>query len=231
MIQKTSQRQLNAVLAGKTPPRPTTSTTASDGPADWGQWVRDRHYSLEVSQHPIRARMCGFGDKDRRPLAPAAVAKMIVRRDDNSIVDVDDIDVDFFVVTVDLWSADGTQEMNLVLHPSSADRYLPAHIVKPRKPRGINIPERPAKDTNTPTRQNRPSPYPTSTERPNRIPNSGTGPGHGGGSGGFTLRPIDPTPLLTTTSTFNSYFPQASDPWSATSSEPTTPWPFSNQPS
>lgn len=48
--------------------------------------------------------MCGFGDKvrhfmalahslihsqDRRPLAPAAVAKMIVRREDDSIVDVE----------------------------------------------------------------------------------------------------------------------------------------------
>lgn len=27
--------------------------------------------------------------KDRRPLAPAAVAKMVVRREDNSIVDVE----------------------------------------------------------------------------------------------------------------------------------------------
>jgi Velvet factor len=66
--------------------------------------VRFRFYSLEVSQQPIRARMCGFGDKvsslssmgtlislgmhiqDRRPLAPAAVAKMIVRTEDNNIV-------------------------------------------------------------------------------------------------------------------------------------------------
>ena len=68
-----------------------------------------RYYSLEVVQHPIRARMCGFGDKvcymnpfharyahpaaallqDRRPLAPAAVAKMVVHREDHSIVDVE----------------------------------------------------------------------------------------------------------------------------------------------
>ena len=44
-----------------------------------------------------------------------------------------DIDVAFFVVTVDLWSADGKQEMNLVLHPSSADRYVPTHVSKPRR--------------------------------------------------------------------------------------------------
>ncbi|KAG6336583.1 hypothetical protein ID866_2492 [Astraeus odoratus] len=70
--------------------------------------------------------MCGFGDKDRRPLAPAVVAKMIVRREDNSIINVDEVDCSFFLVTVDLWSADGKREMNLVLHPSStADRYVP----------------------------------------------------------------------------------------------------------
>ena len=64
-----------------------------------------RHYSLEVVQHPLRARMCGFGDKasyrpstliqyltgvqDRRPLAPAAVAKMLVRRQDDTVVDAE----------------------------------------------------------------------------------------------------------------------------------------------
>ncbi|KIM68943.1 hypothetical protein SCLCIDRAFT_1209162 [Scleroderma citrinum Foug A] len=70
--------------------------------------------------------MCGFGDKDRRPLAPAVVAKMIVRREDNSIVDVDEVDCSFFLVTVDLWSADSVREMNLVMHPSSpADRCAP----------------------------------------------------------------------------------------------------------
>ena len=26
-------------------------------------FVYPRHYSLEIVQHPIRARMCGFGDK------------------------------------------------------------------------------------------------------------------------------------------------------------------------
>ncbi|PAV21332.1 developmental regulator [Pyrrhoderma noxium] len=122
--------------------RPSSSATAfkrdtcdgSEGSEQtWGSWYNDKHYSLEVIQHPIRARMCGFGDKDRRPLAPAAVAKMIVKSEDDSLVSVDDIDVAFFVVTVDLWSADGKQEMNLVLHPSSADRYVPTHVSKPRR--------------------------------------------------------------------------------------------------
>jgi len=198
-IQKTSQRQLNAVLAQ---PR------YADAPDAWGQWVRDRHYSLEVSQHPIRARMCGFGDKDRRPLAPAAVAKMIVRREDNSLVDTDDVDIDFFVVTVDLWSADGREEMNLVLHPSSADRYLPAHLIKPRKPRGITIPEKPA----ALVRSSRPYPNPSDHLRSptNHTP---------GDSARLTLRPIDPMPPLLTPASTTSYtsYPfsvVSSDPWS-----------------
>ncbi|KAF9651073.1 hypothetical protein BDM02DRAFT_3111084 [Thelephora ganbajun] len=110
--------------------RPTTngatSTNQTGGCREsWGKWVGRRHYSLEIVQHPIRARMCGFGDKDRRPLAPAAVAKLVVRRDDDTIVDVDEIDYTFFLATVDLWSEDGKQEMNLVLHPTSSDRSVP----------------------------------------------------------------------------------------------------------
>ncbi|KAG9317352.1 velvet factor [Chiua virens] len=118
----------------------------------WGQWYGRKHYSLQVVQHPLRARMCGFGDKvgplpsplhrvltpskDRRPLAPAAVAKMVVRREDNSLVDVDELDSSFFLVTVDLWSADGKREMNLVLHPSSTtDRYISSMAAKQRKHR------------------------------------------------------------------------------------------------
>ncbi|TBU33125.1 velvet factor-domain-containing protein [Dichomitus squalens] len=127
MIQKTNAR------SGSTSTAPGRQTSSSDGPETWGQWSGRKHYSLEVVQHPIRARMCGFGDKDRRPLAPAAVAKMIVRKEDGSLVDVDDIDCSFFLVTVDLWSSDGKHEMNLVLHPTSADRYVPANTPKGKR--------------------------------------------------------------------------------------------------
>ncbi|TFY59154.1 hypothetical protein EVG20_g7890 [Dentipellis fragilis] len=71
--------------------------------------------------------------RDRRPLAPAAVAKMVVRREDDSIVDEDDIDCSFFLVTADLWSSDGKREMNLVLHPTSSDRYITTHTPKRRR--------------------------------------------------------------------------------------------------
>ncbi|KAF8514811.1 velvet factor [Hysterangium stoloniferum] len=200
MIQKTTQRQLNAVLGQ------TQRGTALDGPEQWSQWVRDRHYSLEVNQHPIRARMCGFGDKDRRPLAPAAVAKMVVRREDNSIVDVDDVDVDFFVVTVDLWSADGKQEMNLIRHPSSTDRCLPVHVTKSRK-RGSTVDKPP-----------RPSPYPTPLERPLSLITEYIDIGI------FNNR-MQPTPLLASSPSYNNYqFPSSSNGWSAATTDPS--WSF-----
>ncbi|KAG6889230.1 hypothetical protein C0992_005925 [Termitomyces sp. T32_za158] len=128
MIQQTNPRQLDSTVTSLR-----QRQAALNGPEEWGLWQGQRHYSLEVVQNPLRARMCGFGDKDRRPLAPAAVAKMVVKNEDDTIVDVDDVECSFFLVTVDLWSADGTQEMNLVLHPSSTDRFVPAHTTKTRR--------------------------------------------------------------------------------------------------
>ena len=44
-----------------------------------------------------------------------------------------EVDCSFFLVTVDLWSADGKHEMNLVLHPTSSDRYIPATAPKVKR--------------------------------------------------------------------------------------------------
>ncbi|KXN92292.1 hypothetical protein AN958_08523 [Leucoagaricus sp. SymC.cos] len=136
MIQQTNRESRRPPAS----PGPSTQQDPdADGPEIWGKWAGQKHYSLEVVQHPLRARMCGFGDKDRRPLAPAAVVKMVVRTQDDKVVDVDDIDWSFFLVLVDLWSADGKQEMNLVLHPSSADRYMPIPSSKNNRRRGTSI--------------------------------------------------------------------------------------------
>jgi hypothetical protein len=45
-----------------------------------------------------------------------------------------EIDCSFFVVTADLWSSDGHSERNLVLHPTSSDRYSAAQAPKKRRP-------------------------------------------------------------------------------------------------
>ncbi|KAG9015540.1 hypothetical protein FRB94_000145 [Tulasnella sp. JGI-2019a] len=120
-------------MASQPAPQAPTSTTGAGSSTinpnlNWGKWERSngsgpmRHYSLDVVQHPIRARMCGFGDKDRRPLAPAAIAKMIVRDEHNNLLAVDEVDIDFFLVTCDLWSHDGLTEVNLVRNPAAASR-------------------------------------------------------------------------------------------------------------
>ncbi|KAG0278240.1 hypothetical protein BGZ96_002486, partial [Linnemannia gamsii] len=44
------------------------------------------HYSLEIVQQPLRARMCGFGNKDRRNITPAPVLKLIASLPDGRIV-------------------------------------------------------------------------------------------------------------------------------------------------
>jgi len=51
----------------------------------------------------------------------------------NSFILFSDIDCSFFLVTADLWSADGKREMNLVLHPTSSDRYITTHVPKRRR--------------------------------------------------------------------------------------------------
>jgi len=129
MIRKLNGRRGSSALA---PHREGTSD--ADGPETWGSWFNRRFYSLEVVQEPIRARMCGFGDKDRRPLAPATVVKLVIKNEDQTLVNDDDIDCSFFVVTADLWSPDGKLDRNLVLHPTSSDRYSAAHAPKKRRP-------------------------------------------------------------------------------------------------
>jgi hypothetical protein len=77
-------------------------------------------WALDVVQQPIRARMCGFGDKDRRPITPPPCIRLIVM-DANTKreVDINSLDTAFFVLTVDLWNVEATKEVNLVAHTHS----------------------------------------------------------------------------------------------------------------
>ncbi|PGG97115.1 hypothetical protein AJ80_09735 [Polytolypa hystricis UAMH7299] len=80
-----------------------------------------RIYSLEVAQQPIRARMCGFGDKDRRPITPPPCVRLVIRdAATNKEIDINEIDTTFFVLTVDLWNAAGSREVNLVRHSATS---------------------------------------------------------------------------------------------------------------
>jgi Velvet factor len=79
-------------------------------------------WALDVVQQPIRARMCGFGDKDRRPITPPPCIRLIVMdANTKQEVDINSLDTAFFVLTVDLWNVEATKEVNLVAHiPSNA---------------------------------------------------------------------------------------------------------------
>ncbi|KAI5378000.1 hypothetical protein J4E82_003382 [Alternaria postmessia] len=71
-----------------------------------------KKYELSVEQQPIRARMCGFGDKDRRPITPPPCIRLVVI--DNQTgreVDFQDIDSTYFVLMVDLFDAAGQYQM------------------------------------------------------------------------------------------------------------------------
>ncbi|QRV73007.1 velvet factor [Ceratobasidium sp. AG-Ba] len=138
----------------------------------WGKWQGNLRYSLEVVQHPLRARI---------PLAPAAVAKMVVQRQDDSIVDADEIDIAFFLVTVDLWSDSGTEEMNLVLHPSSGGHatssYSSRRIKRPPTTSYNIPPPATAYDSQQPSTSAAPTAYPPRQENvyPPRGPDDGSG--------------------------------------------------------
>ncbi|KAI4103310.1 MAG: hypothetical protein L6R37_003871 [Teloschistes peruensis] len=97
---------------GNTTPEPAPTSTIVDG----------RKYSLEISQEPIRARMCGFGDKDRRPITPPPCIRLVVRDASPPFdpIDINNIDTSFFVLTVDLWNEKGNAEVNLVRHSQTS---------------------------------------------------------------------------------------------------------------
>ncbi|KAL4866088.1 hypothetical protein BDV12DRAFT_199527 [Aspergillus spectabilis] len=81
----------------------------------------DRIWSLQVVQQPIRARMCGFGDKDRRPITPPPCIRLVVRdAQTEKEVDINEMDTTFYVIMADLWSGDGSQEVNLVKHSATS---------------------------------------------------------------------------------------------------------------
>lgn len=89
-----------------------------------------REWALEVPQQPIRARMCGFGDKDRRPITPPPCVRLIVRDPiTGREIDAQDINISFFVITVDLWDEEAQKEVNLVKHAANSPSISTASAV------------------------------------------------------------------------------------------------------
>ncbi|KAI9245761.1 velvet factor-domain-containing protein [Sporodiniella umbellata] len=58
-------------------------------------------YQLKIVQQPSRARMCGFGDKDRRSVVPTPILQLFVKSDNGKELDVKTFDATFLVVMCD----------------------------------------------------------------------------------------------------------------------------------
>ncbi|CDH55318.1 velvet factor [Lichtheimia corymbifera JMRC:FSU:9682] len=87
-----------------------------------------RTYELVVCQQPLHARMCGFGEKDRRPIDPPPIVKLIVQQEQGP-VDVQTLQTPFFVLHVTLWSADRVEERNIISNPPKCTRVLMGSLV------------------------------------------------------------------------------------------------------
>jgi len=102
-----------------------------DSPAG-GEDEDKRTYTLIVSQQPLRARMCGFGEKDRRPIDPPPIVQLVVT-DENGNPDTGAnlrmLQNPFFVLHVTLWSEDGRDERNVISNPPKTTRVLMGSLV------------------------------------------------------------------------------------------------------
>ncbi|KAK0552146.1 hypothetical protein OC846_002997 [Tilletia horrida] len=83
MIQaaNTEERTLPETSVSEVPPSAEELVAAAPPGSSLKGFSRTRNglrYELVVVQQPSRARMCGFGDKDRRPLSPTLIAKLLI---------------------------------------------------------------------------------------------------------------------------------------------------------
>ena len=67
--------------------------------------------------------MCGFGDKDRRPITPPPCVRLVITdAETGQEIDVNDIQSDpsYFVLQVDLWAENADREANVVRAASNS---------------------------------------------------------------------------------------------------------------
>ncbi|KAI8975773.1 velvet factor, partial [Mycotypha africana] len=82
----------------------------------------DRKYSLSVVQNPIRARCCGFGEKDRRPIDPPPILQLTAKNSFGEAIDLKPEDSVLFLVQCELYNEDMTENRTLVYTPWSTNQ-------------------------------------------------------------------------------------------------------------
>ncbi|KAF2480587.1 velvet factor-domain-containing protein [Neohortaea acidophila] len=78
------------------------------------------HFELSIEQQPARARMCGFGDKDRRPITPPPCIKLIITNVAGEVVPPSEVPGEYFVLSCDLWDEQAQSEVNIVRSSSTS---------------------------------------------------------------------------------------------------------------
>ncbi|PVU85972.1 hypothetical protein BB560_006850 [Smittium megazygosporum] len=81
--------------------------------------LNSNYFEISVVQHPVRARMCGFGEKDRRPIDPPPAVQLKLFDQNWEPVEFTEAQASSMIMSVSLWSQDGHQLCNLVIDPSS----------------------------------------------------------------------------------------------------------------
>ncbi|PLW26884.1 hypothetical protein PCASD_23006 [Puccinia coronata f. sp. avenae] len=128
-------------------------STSTHNPQAGRSSVQTRHYELRILQQPVRARMCGFGDKDRRLLTPPVIVELLILESQTGMqINISEVDTSFFVLNADLWDSRGAHEQNIVMHPvfynpDSAANYLSSSEDKPSLPEPSS--RRPAASTSS----------------------------------------------------------------------------------
>ncbi|KAI8997809.1 velvet factor-domain-containing protein [Pilobolus umbonatus] len=91
----------------------------------------NRQYKLKIVQNPIRARCCGFGEKDRRPIDPPPILQLFLEGPNGTLLNaVKDTDgQSLFVVQCDLIAEGGLDQRSHVYNPSCA---TPANVIGSR---------------------------------------------------------------------------------------------------
>ncbi|CAO3620528.1 unnamed protein product [Mucor hiemalis] len=88
-------------------------------------------YTLIVVQQPERARCCGFGEKDRRPIDPPPIVQLKASIHGREI-SLTTVDTKLFSLHCDLYSADTSQQCSLVCPP-------PYHLIAKDRTRNSNM--------------------------------------------------------------------------------------------
>ncbi|CAO3621777.1 unnamed protein product [Mucor fragilis] len=71
-------------------------------------------YTLDIMEQPQQCRMSGYGEKDRRPVDPAPIVRLVVVDKANKSTQQEQIECPFYILHASLWSADMTKRHDII---------------------------------------------------------------------------------------------------------------------